>query len=152
MIFGKSQIDMEPVTGDALIALIPQKPPFVLISKLLQVDNKRCITSFTCTADHVLCDKGKLTVAGLIENIAQTCAAKVGYEYSLKGKKYPIGFIGDLKDFTCSVLPAAGEEMKTNIEIEHEIFDVTVIKGVVLLNDKEIAHCKMKVYSQGEKG
>ncbi len=80
---------MTPIAGDALIALIPQKPPFVLISRLVEVSEKKCRTTFVFGADHVLCDKGRLTAAGLIENMAQTCAAKVGYEYSLRGKNTP---------------------------------------------------------------
>ena len=141
---------MKPVTGDALIALIPQKPPFVLISRLIEVSEKKCSTAFIVDANHVLCHKGRLTPAGLIENIAQTCAAKVGYEYSLQGKKYPIGFIGDLKDFWHTQLPLAGEEIITEIEIEHGIFQVTIISGVVRLDNREIAHCRMKVYAEPE--
>lgn len=139
---------MEPVTGDALIALIPQKPPFVLISRLIEVSEKKCVTAFTFNASHVLCSKGRLMPAGLIENIAQTCAAKVGYEYALRGKKYPLGFIGDLKDFVYTQLPLAGEEIVTEIEIEHEIFEVTLISGTVKLGGKEIAGCRMKVYAE----
>lgn len=141
---------MEPVTGQALIALIPQKPPFVLISKLLEVSEKKCKTSFVFNANHVLCQDGKLSAAGLIENIAQTCAAKVGYEYSLRGKKYPLGFIGDLRDFVYTRLPAAGEEIMTEISIDNKIFDVTVISGTITLNSAQIAHCRMKVYEEPE--
>ena len=100
-----------PITGQNLIDLIPQKPPFVLVSSLLAVSDNHSVTTFSFDNNHVLCNNGKLTTAGLMENIAQTAAAKMGYECDLLGKKIPIGFIGDVRDFTFTQLPVVGEEM-----------------------------------------
>ena len=139
-----------PVSGQNLIDLIPQKPPFVLVSTLHEVSENHSITSFVFDANHVLCNNGKLTLAGLMENIAQTAAAKMGYECNVLGKKIPIGFIGDVRDFSFTKLPAAGEEIVTEIVITNQIFDVSIITGSVKLNGEEIAHCKMKIFVEPE--
>ena len=135
-----------PVQGKALIELIPQKPPFVLIDTLEQVSEISCRTSFTIPANHVLCKNGTLGAAGLIENIAQTCAAKAGYEYALAGKSIPVGFIGDVRHFKCLIRPKANEKFITTINIEHKVFGVTIIEGRVELDGREIATCKMKIF------
>jgi predicted hotdog family 3-hydroxylacyl-ACP dehydratase len=142
---------MLPVKGDILIELIPQKPPFVLISELHEVTENHCITVFNFDNSHVLCNDNTLTVAGLIENIAQTCAVKVGYECSLVNKKVPLGFIGDVKDFRFTRLPVVGETIRTEIIIDHRIFDVTIISGKIWVDDEEIAGCKMKIFVEPEK-
>ncbi len=142
---------MLPVTGNALIELIPQKPPFVLISGLHEVNEHNCVTSFLVQKAHVLYNNESLSAPALLENIAQTCAVKVGYECSLVNKKVPLGFIGDIKDFYYSRLPKHGEELRTEIVIEHQIFDVTLIAGRITVNGEEIAGCKMKIFVEPEK-
>ncbi len=139
-----------PISGQDLINLIPQKPPFVLISSLQQISETHAITTFIFSDDHPLSNHGKLTVAGLMENIAQTAAAKMGYECDLLGKKIPIGFIGDVRDFAFTQLPLVGEEIETEIVITNQIFDVSIISGSVKLNGTEIAHGKMKIFVEPE--
>jgi predicted hotdog family 3-hydroxylacyl-ACP dehydratase len=139
-----------PISGQKLINLIPQKPPFVLVSTLQQVSNAHAVSTFVFDQKHPLCSEGKLTVAGLMENIAQTAAAKMGYECNLQNKKIPIGFIGDVRDFSFTKLPVVGEEIETEIIITNQIFDVSIITGSVKLNGEEIANCKMKIFVEPE--
>lgn len=138
--------ESQAISGQQLIDLIPQKPPFVLVGDLKRVSASGCTTSFTIPSDHVLCVGGVLQASSLIENMAQTCAAKQGFEYTRAGKPLPIGFIGDVKDFRCRKLPLAGDTIVTEIVIENQVFDVTIISGRVLLDGEEIASCKMKVF------
>src|SRR5688572_26412712 len=102
---------MLPINGNNLTALIPQKHPFVLISSLVEVKDDTCLTTFRFAADHILCDKGQLSAAGLLENMAQSAGCKIGYEDFMKGKKHSAGFIGEVRDFFFSRLPEAGEEL-----------------------------------------
>lgn len=141
---------MLPVNGSRLIDLIPQKLPFVLVSTLEEVTENMCRTSFEFTDDHVLCTNGELTPGGLMENMAQTCAAKMGYECFLANKKIPVGFIGDVRDFTFLKLPKAGDKIMTEINIVHRIFDVTMIKARVMLHGAEISSCSMKIFVEPE--
>jgi predicted hotdog family 3-hydroxylacyl-ACP dehydratase len=142
---------MLPINGENLTALIPQKNPFVLISSLEEVNETNCVTTFRFAANHVLCENGHLSAAGLLENMAQSAGCKIGYEDFMKGKKHAVGFIGEVRDFGFSRLPNAGEELTTEITIENKVFGtVTVMKGRILVKDEEIASCKMKVFFQAE--
>jgi len=136
----------EAVTGSALAALLPQKYPFVCLTALTNVSDLEAASTFTIEASHVLCDNGRLNPSGLIENIAQTSAAKLGYECDRDNKKVPLGFIADVKDFECTRLPLVGDEIKTNVKIENKVFDITIISGTVTLNGEIIASCKMKIF------
>ena len=62
-----------------ILDLLPQRPPFVLIDRLVHFDEHRTVTRFTVPEGHLFCEEGCLQAAGLIENIAQTCAARMGY-------------------------------------------------------------------------
>jgi predicted hotdog family 3-hydroxylacyl-ACP dehydratase len=135
-----------PVAGDALIDLIPQKPPFVLIDALVAISEHDCKTTFTVTENHVLCNKGVLSAAGLIENMAQTCAAKAGYEYMQAGKQIPVGFIGDVRNFVCIKRPLVNQVITTSIHIDNQVFGFSLITGKIELEGEEIASCKMKIF------
>ncbi len=135
-----------PVVGDALINLIPQKPPFVLIDALVKISELDCQTSFTVPENHVLCNKDTLSAAGLIENMAQTCAAKAGYEYLLADKQIPVGFIGDVRNFVCTKRPLVNQTIITSIHIDNKVFGVSIISGKIELEGEEIASCKMKIF------
>lgn len=137
---------MLPVTGNQLIHFIPQKPPFVLISSLVEINEQTCTTKFSFDSSHVLCSNGKLSAAGLIENMAQTSGCKAGYAGFLKGAKPTLGYIGEVRNFTYSRLPNAGEELTTQVTIDNEIFGVIMISGKVSTGGEEIASCKMKVF------
>lgn len=138
---------MFPISGPQLENLIPQKHPFVLISSLKEINDKTCVTTFTINDGHVLCDNGKLSLAGLLENMAQSSGCKLGYEDFMEGRKPRVGFIGEVRDFQFSRLPAVGEELTTEITIESKVFgSVTVISGKVHTGGEEIASCRMKVF------
>ena len=142
---------MLPISGVHLTNLIPQKHPFVLISSLLEVNEKTCLTTFSFDAGHVLCENGKLSPAGLLENMAQSAGCKIGYEDFLNGKKHSVGFIGEVRDFSFTRLPLTSEELKTEINVENKIFGtVTVMSGRILVGEEEIASCKMKVFFEPE--
>lgn len=142
---------MFPINGSKLTNLIPQKPPFVFIDSLNDVTENKCITNFTFKADNVLCENGKLMLAGLLENMAQSAGCKMGYEDFTENKKSRRGFIGEVKNFSVSRLPNVGEELTTEITIEGKVFGaVTLIAGKTFVGNEEIASCNMKVFFEPE--
>ncbi|MEO8117090.1 MAG: hypothetical protein ABI653_05520 [Bacteroidota bacterium] len=67
-----------------ILKLIPQRPPFVMVDHLINADEKTAETSFLILPENLLVENGFLSEAGLMENMAQTAAAKAGYEASKK--------------------------------------------------------------------
>jgi 3-hydroxymyristoyl/3-hydroxydecanoyl-(acyl carrier protein) dehydratase len=134
------------VSGQAIYDMIPQKPPMVMIDKIIEVSEKKSITALTISKKNIFCENGCLQAPGLSENIAQTAAAQVGYLAYKSGKKPPVGFIGAIKNLEIKNLPLVGEELITQIDIEHEIMNFTVINGVSRVGDKVMAQCQMKIF------
>lgn len=81
--------------------LLPQRPPFIMIGRLEHFDMVCVSTSTMVKADNIFVEDNQLSASGLIENIAQTCAARIGYinKYILK-KGIQIGFIGAIRNLT----------------------------------------------------
>ena len=129
-----------------ILDYIPQEPPMVMVGKLLRVDGKRTVTSFIIGKENLFCDEGIFSEAGLIENIAQTAAAGAGYRSHLKNELPPPGFIGGIKNLVFHSLPIAGDLLITEVVVEHEVFDATVITGKSSVNDKLVAECEMKIF------
>jgi len=121
-----------------------------MVGKLLSVDEEVTHSSFIIKADNVFVKNNQFQEAGLLENIAQTAALGVGYIATMEHKPVNRGYIGTVKDLEIFNLPKVGDEIITETSIENQIFDVTVISGMVWLGEQLIAQCEMKVFAVNE--
>lgn len=128
--------------------LIPQKPPFVMVDTILHSDETTTQTSFRIQEDNIFVEGGLFAEAGLLENIAQTAAARLGYESSKQGSEVPLGFIGAVKNFEVLKLPPVHSEIQTEVTIVTQVFDVTLVRGTVSLENEILAVCEMKIVIQ----
>jgi predicted hotdog family 3-hydroxylacyl-ACP dehydratase len=126
--------------------LIPQKAPFVMIDHLTYTDEKSSRTRFCVKANNVLVEDGEFSAAGLVENIAQTAAARAGYLAQSHNKSGAIGYIGAIKNLEVFSLPKINDILETEIVIDNQIFDVTLISGKVKKGEEILAQCQMKVF------
>ena len=133
-----------------ILELLPQRPPFVMVDCLTDYSDTQSTCCLTVRADNVFFEKGCLTAPGLIEHIAQTCAARLGY-YNCYVQKTGVrlGFIGEVKDLNILRLPREGEMIETTIVVEQEIFDVTLVTAEVRVGAEVIATTRLKI-AQGE--
>lgn len=125
--------------------LIPQRPPFVMIDKLLSFDMVSTVTQLEIRDDNVFCKEGRLSAEGLMENIAQTCAARIGYINMTKNEAVKIGVIGSVNNYEIFRLPKVGEVIITTIEMMEEMFQVTMVKAVVKCGEETMAQANMKI-------
>jgi len=120
-----------------------------MISSLLHCDKILTITEFEIRENHIFVLDGVLTEPGIIENIAQTCAARMGYVNSVINKgNVKLGFIGSVKNLVIKGLPHTGSRITTSIEVKNEVFNMLLVKAVVKSNNIEIANCEMKISEQ----
>lgn len=132
-----------------ILDLLPQRPPLIMVDRLTHFDPVVAKTVFTIHDDHIFCVNGRLEEAGLIENIAQTCAARTGYEVrtQLKGDgSIKIGFIGMIKQMEIFRNPLVGEQLKTTVEIVEDVFSTTLVATKVEIGDELVATCEMKIF------
>jgi len=129
-----------------ILELLPQRPPFIMLDALTHFDKVITRTRMKITADNIFVENDRLSESGVIENIAQTCAARMGYiNKYLSSDEVKIGFIGSIKDLVFETLPKVGDELNTTIEVVSEIFAITLVNAKVEVGDKQIATCEMKI-------
>jgi 3-hydroxyacyl-[acyl-carrier-protein] dehydratase len=142
---------MEPITDiEEIIKLIPQKAPMVMVDKLFYSDEKSSKSGLTIKADNIFVEDGYLKEPGIIEHIAQTAALRAGYFYKLKNEQPPIGFIGAIKNLTVHAFPREGKELVTEIKVEAEVMNATVISAEVKCDGERIADGEMKIFIMSE--
>ena len=132
--------------GESILDLIPQRPPVVMISSLLFANTEKVISGFIVHPDCIFNEDGFLSASGLVENIAQTAAAGVGYNCTQENKKVPVGFIASVKDLIIHDLPPVNAEHITEINVINQIMNVTIVSGKVHLNDKLLVECEMRIF------
>jgi predicted hotdog family 3-hydroxylacyl-ACP dehydratase len=125
---------------------IPQGPPMVMIDCLVSAEGKRTVTTLEVREDNIFCSNGILREPGLIENMAQTAAAGVGYIANRENRKPPVGFIGGIKNLVIRELPACGEEIVTETIVTHEILDATLAEARIRIGERIIAEAELKIF------
>ena len=133
-----------------ILELLPQRPPFVMVDRLEAYSETQTTCSLTIREDNVFLETDTFAEAGLVEHIAQTCAARLGYynRYVL-GSGVRLGFIGEVKNLSIVRLPRLGETISTTITVVQEVFDVTVVSAEVRVGEDVIASTRLKI-AQGE--
>ncbi|MFL5763260.1 MAG: hydroxymyristoyl-ACP dehydratase [Bacteroidia bacterium] len=137
--------------GAAVSALIPQKPPMEMVDKLWSNDDTTTVSGFHIEADNVFCENGFFTEPGLTENIAQTAALRLGYMIAEMRKNGetgppPLGYIGAVKNLLIHRLPPSGSELLTEVVVQANVFEVTLITAKSTFNGTLAAECEMKIF------
>lgn len=128
-----------------VLELIPQRPPFVMIDRMTQFDLTSNVTELTIREDNLFYENGHLTSSGLIENIAQTCAARIGYINKLRNKAIQLGYIGGIRNLNILKTPKKGETIVTSIRVKENVFQMTLVDAEVRVNAEVIATAEMKI-------
>lgn len=134
------------VSENNILEYIPQRPPIVMVSEILECTQKSITTIFNIPKRNIFVADGYLQEAGVIENIAQSAAAMTGYQAMTNNSTVKRGFIGSVKKLTIEKLPIAGEAINTEINVITEVMNATVIEGAVFQNNEKIANCEMNIF------
>ncbi|MBQ0020708.1 MAG: pseudouridylate synthase [Bacteroidales bacterium] len=128
-----------------VLELLPQRPPFVMIDHLVHFDRILTQSELTVRRDNVFFDEGRLTASGLVENIAQTCAARMGYINMMSAQPVMLGFIGAVRNLQVHRTPVEGEVLTTSITVKEEVFQMTLVDANVMVGDEILVECEMKI-------
>lgn len=130
-----------------ILTLLPQRPPFVMIDQLIHFDEKVTTTQWTLRQDSLFMgDNGVLNPCALVENIAQTCAARMGYiNHYIYKESVKLGFIGGIKNLQVLRSPRVGEVLTTSIEVIEEIMKLSLVNATVKAGDEVIVTAEMKI-------
>lgn len=132
--------------GDAVLELIPQRPPMVMVDAFFGVDNRDSFSGLTVTGENLFCCDGKLTEEGIIEHFAQSAAARIGYLFVQNNEAVPVGFIGAVGKFTMHVHPKVGSELRTVVSVIQEVGNITLASVKSWVGDEPVAEGELKIY------
>ena len=128
-----------------ILELIPQRPPFIMVDRLLHFDRIVTTAEFAVREDNIFLEGDELQPEGLVENIAQTCAARIGYVDLMNKESVRLGFIGAVRNLSILGTPKIGETIETTITVKEEIFQMTLVDAEIRLNGSVIVNAEMKI-------
>ncbi len=138
------------IAGNDILEFIPQRPPVVMIDKLLYAGIDKTISGLLINEDNIFFTNGHFTESGLVENIAQTAAVGMGFLSKQESKKVPVGFIASIKELKIHHLPEAGDEITTEVVVTNQVMEVSIVKGTVYKNGIVQAECEMRIFIKPE--
>jgi predicted hotdog family 3-hydroxylacyl-ACP dehydratase len=125
---------------------IPQRHPVVMIHDLVEASDSHAITQLKINHDNIFVFNGLLTEAGMVENIAQTAAAQVGYQCAVKNIPVPIGYIAAVKNLKILKMPLQDSMITTSIKITNQVLDITVAEGRIEQENELCCICEMRIF------
>lgn len=101
---------------------LPHRAPMLMVSSVLEIDERSVTTQFHITDGCIFVADGKLSESGLIENIAQTATGVVGQSFFEKddmdgsGNKL-VGYISAIKKVEIFRLPKIMDTILTKARL-----------------------------------
>ena len=138
------------ISEEKILELIPQRPPMVMIGRLVSCDEKLAVSELFISQDNIFVNENRFSASGMMEAMAQTAAARTGYLMKNQDggslREPPVGVIGSIKNFKLYFQPACGSTITTTVEIEHEVLQATIVKARVEAEGKTAAECNMHIF------
>ena len=117
-----------------------------MIDSLVRFEMESSTTETLVRKDNIFVEDGVFSAYGMMENIAQTCAARIGYynKYILH-RDVQVGFIGAVRDYEVHRLPPVGSVITTTVDVQEEIFGMTLARAEILCGGETIATAQIKL-------
>ncbi len=123
-----------------ILTYIPQRPPFVFIDTIEELSENEAHTRYTIPEACPLLSDGIMSLAGLMENAAQTCSVIAGNK---------IAYLGAVKQMDVSRFPTIGETLYTEAVIVQQMLNISLIECTTRVQDETIAITTLKIATMG---
>ena len=142
----EQQFSEEYLRSIDLHTVLPQQEPFVMVGSLIAFDADSSVTETLIREDNIFVDDGHFSASGMMENIAQTCAARVGfYNKYVLHKDVQVGFIGAVRNYVVHSLAPVGEMLTTRVDILQDVFGMPLANAQVSCRGEVIAEAEIKL-------
>ena len=118
----------------------------VMVDAFYGIDDGVSHSGLTVEDGNIFCKDGVLHEPGIVEHIAQSAAARVGYIFRMKNEPVPLGFIGSVDKLTIHHLPRVGSKLQTNISVMQEMGALSLISAKTDDENGPVAECRMKIF------
>lgn len=126
--------------------VLPQQEPFVMVGRLVHFEMGSSTTETLVKEDNLLVQDGCFMPCGMMENIAQTCASRIGlYNKYILGKDVQVGYIGAIRDFRITGKAPVGSVITTTVDVVEEVFGMTLATATVKCDGEVIASGQVKL-------
>ncbi len=126
-------------------AFIPQRAPFVMIDNLIEATPDRFETDFLILPGNIFLEQSVLREFALIENIAQSSAAGLGFINRASHQRPIDGFIGGISKLVVYDLPRVHDKIYTVVTKLHQLENMYLLKGENYADGKKLLECKIKL-------
>lgn len=141
-----SEVTEEFLRSIDIHTVLPQQEPFVMVGTLTRFGMTSSTTETLIREPNVFVDGGAFSPCGMMENIAQTCAARIGfYNKYILHNEVQIGYIGAIRDYVVSGAAKAGSVITTTVDVDEEIFGMTLAHATVTCEGRTIATAQIKL-------
>ncbi len=137
---------MLPIYKENVYQLIPQRAPIVMVDALEEADETSALTGLTIAEDNIFLRDGYLQTAGMLEHIAQSAAAYLGWQTLSIGERPRLGYIGEVKRCEVHFRPKAGDCLRTQLTLLAEVEGVRLIQAETRTEDQLVCSCQMKLF------
>lgn len=119
-----------------IFSYIPQRPPFVFIDTIVDMNEKSARTCYAIPDTCPLLSDGILPLSGLMENAAQTCSVIAGNR---------IAYLGAVKQMEVTRFPHVGETLCTEAVVKQEMLNISLIECITRIHGEIIATTTLKI-------
>lgn len=119
-----------------IFSYIPQRPPFVFIDTIEDMNEKSARTCYAIPDTCPLFSDGILPLSGLMENAAQTCSVIAGNR---------IAYLGAVKQMEVTRFPHVGETLCTEAVVKQEMLNISLIECITRIHGEIIATTTLKI-------
>lgn len=130
-----------------ILDLIPQRPPILMVDHFdgLTVDGVS-LTTYRVPSEGLFVTEGFLTPSGVIEHMAQSAAARIGWLATQQGGSVAIGYIGAIGRFHYHQKPHCGQQITTTIRVVQELFSLSLVQATSRVGDTVVAEGELKIF------
>ena len=132
-----------------ITALIPHRPPMLMIDALKRCDADSAVATKTFRAGSYGLHDGRVIEAALIECVAQAVAALHG---SSSGAQPHAGMLVGVTDFKYYSPAEADRELEVTVEITKRLGPLCMANGRVSQGEVPVAEGRLKFYIEEDAG
>lgn len=113
-------------------------------------DDHHCQSELTIAADNIFLGEDNCVAEEvLLEHVAQTSAAHIGFLRKQAGENVTLGYIGDIKKAQFSTpMPTIGDTLHTRLTVISQVGGITMVSAETSVNEHVILTCRMKLASE----
>ena len=115
-----------------------------MVGKLVHFELLTSTTETVIKEDNLFVENGCFTPFGIMENMAQTCASRIGFynKYILE-EDVQIGYIGSIKDFVNPGRARVGSLITTTVDVQDEVLGMILATATVKCHEELIASAQI---------